>query len=144
MPTRPFTDPAVAKVFDAWPTPIRRKLLSLRELIFKTAESLPRVGPLVETLKWGEPAYLTAHSKSGSTIRIARKKSTPTQYAIYFHCQTNLVDSFRTLFPHGLEFEGNRAIVFNESDKLPTDAVTLCIGRALTYHLKDGRRTNKF
>jgi Domain of unknown function (DU1801) len=141
MPARPFADPAVAAVFDAWPTPLRRKLLLLRELIFKTAESLVRVGPLEETLKWGEPAYLTAHSKSGSTIRISWKKSTPTQYAIYFLCQTNLVDGFRTLFPQGLKFEGNRAIVFNESDDFPRDAVALCIGRALTYHLRARRRS---
>jgi hypothetical protein len=143
MANRPFNDPAVAKTFEAWPPPIRRKLLALRELVFTTAESLPQVGPLEETLKWGEPAYLTAHSKSGSTIRIAWKKSAPAHYAIYFHCQTKLVDSFRTLFPQGLKFEGNRAIVFNEADELPTDAVALCIGRALTYHLRGGRGTVK-
>ena len=102
------------------------------------------MGPLEETLKWGAPAYLTARSKSGSTIRIGWRKSAPAHYAIYFHCQTRLVDSFRTLFPQGLTFVGNRSIIFNERNDLPADAVELRIGRALTYHLRTGLCTAKF
>ena len=40
-----------------------------------------------------------------------------------FHCQTNLVDTFRGLFPTELKFEDNRAIVFNEHDGVPTDSL---------------------
>ncbi len=40
-----------------------------------------------------------------------------------FHCQTNLVDTFRALFPTELKFEDNRAIVFNEHDGTPTDSL---------------------
>jgi hypothetical protein len=133
---KPFAQPAVAKAFDAFPPKIRRKLLALRELIFTTAAATEGVGKLEETLKWGEPAYVTAESKSGSTVRIGWKKAKPTQYAIYFHCQTNLVESFRALFSAELKFEGNRAIVFNENDTLPRDALAYCIAAALTYHLK--------
>lgn len=135
MATRHFTNAAVAQVFAAWPAPVRRKLLAVRELIFKTAEQLPQVGALEETLKWGEPAYLTPHSKSGSTIRLSWKKAAPNQFGIYFHCQTSLVDTFRTLFPEGLKFEGNRAILFDQAQPLPEDALRMCIGQALTYHL---------
>jgi len=53
---------------------------------------------------------------------------------MYFHCRTNLVDTFRSLFPTELKFEGNRAIVFDESDAVPTDTLTFCIAAALTYH----------
>jgi Domain of unknown function (DU1801) len=131
-----FNNPAVANAFDAFPPKIRRKLLVLRELIFATAAATEGVGELEETLKWGEPAYITAESKSGSTVRIGWKKAKPTEYAIYFHCQTNLVESFRTLFAAEFKFEGNRAIVFNENDALPADALACCIAAALTYHLK--------
>jgi hypothetical protein len=118
---------------------MRRKLLALRELIFETAASTPGVGKLEETLKWREPAYLTSETKSGSTIRIDWKRSSPSQYAMYFHCQTNLVETFRTLFPNEFIFEGNRAIVFREPDVVPTDSLSFCIAAALTYHRTKGK-----
>lgn len=130
----PFTNPAVEKTFSTYPADARRKLMALRELIFKTATATDGVGALEEALKWGEPAYLTSESKSGSTIRIAWKKSAPAQYAMYFNCQTTLVETFKTLFPHDFRFEGNRAIVFDVSAKVPLDSVAFCIAAALTYH----------
>jgi hypothetical protein len=133
---KPFADATVARAFDAYPPAMRRKLLALRALIFKTAASIDGVGELQETLKWGEPAYVTAQSRSGSTIRIDWKKARPSQYAMYFHCQTNLVETFRTIFPHEFAFEGNRAIVFEAGAKVPADALSLCIAAALTYHRK--------
>lgn len=131
---KPFENAAVAQAFEAYPVNFRRQLLALREFIFRTAASTEGVGMIEETLKWGEPAYLTSQSKSGSTIRIGWKKSHPSQYAMYFHCQTNLVDTFRALFPSEFKFEGNRAIVFNEHDVVPTDSLAFCIAAALTYH----------
>ncbi len=131
----PAADAAVAEVFRSYPPAIRSKLITLRELIFATAEAADGVGSITETLKWGEPAYLTVASKSGSTIRIGWKKSAPHQYAMYFNCRTTLIDTFRTLFPE-LNFEGNRAIVFGEFEKLPTDSLSVCIAAALTYHLQ--------
>ncbi len=131
---KPFDGDAVAEAFDAYPPNMRPKLSALRFLIFETAASTDGVGVLEETLKWGEPAYLTSESGSGSTVRIGWKSSKPSQYAMYFNCQTNLVESFRTLFPDELEFEGNRAIVFDESDVVPADSLSICIAAALTYH----------
>jgi hypothetical protein len=100
-----------------------------------TAASTPGAGPLEETLKWGEPAYVTTQSKSGSTVRIDRKKNQD-RYAIYFNCNTTLVDTFRSLFPHSFQFEGNRALVFDVADALPTEDLAFCIAMALTYHQK--------
>ena len=61
---------------------------------------------------------------------------------MYFNCQTTLVETFRTLFPNEFRFEGNRAIVFNASDAVPTDALAFCIAAALTYHRgHTGRRS---
>ena len=127
-------NPAVAQAFDAYPPTMRRKLLRLRSLILETAAVTDGVGAVEETLKWGEPAYLTSQTKSGSTIRLGWKKSKPSQYAIYFNCSTNLVETFRTLFPVKLHFEGNRAIVFDEDAKLPARELSFCIAAALTYH----------
>lgn len=132
----PFQSAAVAQAYDAFPPVIRRKLLVLRELVFRTAASTEGVGELEETLKWGEPAYLTPATRSGSTVRLGWKKARPLEYALYFNCQTTLVDTFRTLFPKELRFEGNRAIVLLEADSVPTQALRFCIAAALTYHLR--------
>jgi hypothetical protein len=131
---RPFSNSAVALIFDAYPSPIRSKLLALRALLFATAANTAGVGEIEETLKWGEPAYLTTQSRSGSTIRIDAKKSTATQYAIFFNCKTDLIETFRTLFPDEFQFEGNRAIVFDVNVDPPMDALKICITAALTYH----------
>jgi len=133
--TTPFGSIAVKQAFDGFPPPVRERLLDLRQLIFDTAASTPGVGELEETLKWGEPAYLTSQSKSGSTVRINWKKSRPSQYAILFNCHTNLIETFRTLFPDDFSFEGNRAILFDKAGTVPIDALSFCIAAALTYHL---------
>ena len=108
--------------------------MALRELILTTADSTRGVGELEETLKWGEPAYVTARTKSGSTVRIGWRKARPDHYAMYFNCQTNLVETFKTLFPRELRFEGNRAIIFAETDLVPTESLSFCVAAALTYH----------
>ncbi len=127
--------PSVQAVFDSYPPPLRKKLLTLRQLILDTAATTEGVGTLEETLKWGEPAYVTTQSKSGSTVRIDRKKNTD-RYAIYFNCNTTLVDTFRSLFPGTFHFEGNRALVFDVKDALPKKELGFCIAMALTYHQK--------
>jgi Domain of unknown function (DU1801) len=124
----------VEQVFKTWPPRARAKLLALRRLILATARSTPGVGIIEETLKWGEPAYLTTQTRSGSTVRLGWKSSRPDQVAMYFHCQTNLIGTFKTLFPDEFRYEGNRAVVFDIDDVVAKDALAVCIGAALTYH----------
>lgn len=133
---QPIRNAAVAKAFGTYPTPVRRKLLALRELFFTTAAQAEGVGALEEALKWGEPAYLTAQTKSGSTVRIAYNPKKPLLYAMYFNCQTKLVETFKILFSNDLEFNGNRAIIFEVAGRIPTWEVAWCIAAALTYHRK--------
>ena len=83
-------------VFSAYPHPVKARLLALRRLIFDTAKTTNGVGALEEALKWGQPSYLTAESKSGSTIRIDQVKAEAGGYALYFHCQTDLVEAFES------------------------------------------------
>ncbi len=130
-----FSEPAVEAVFDSYPKPLRTKLLALRRLIFDTAKTTKGVGRLEETLKWGQPSYLTSETGSGSTIRIDRIKATANRYAMYFHCQTDLVATFHELYAGELSFGGNRSVVLNATDKIPEAALRHCIALALTYHL---------
>ena len=137
---KPFADPAVAAHFAGYPPAVRKKMLALRALIFDVAANTEGVGELQETLKWGEPAYVTARMKTGSTVRMDWKAKSPERYFVYFNCNTELVDTFRTLFPKELKFEGNRAIVFNLNDRITKDALAVCIAASLTYHSKKRTR----
>ena len=130
-----FNEPAVEAVFSAYPKKIRNKLMFLRKLIFEIAAKTRGVGKLEETLKWGEPSYLTVKPKTGSTIRINWKESLGEQYAIYFKCTTLLVSTFKKKYPTEFKYEGNRAILFNLNDKIPRVELSHCIELALTYHL---------
>ena len=127
----------VAAAYDRFPEQVRDQLMTARRLVFEAAAAkFESVGPLTETLKWGEPAYLTEATKSGSTIRLGVLRSMPGRGAALFNCQTTLVDTFRAHFSDALLFEGNRAIVFPESEPLPTDALIVCFDLALTYHAR--------
>ncbi len=125
---------SVKAVLDAYPETIRDRLLELRGIIFDVASTTDGVGPLEETLKWGEPAYLTRKTGSGSTIRIAPVRKSDSKFAVYFNCKTSLLDRFRELYPEQFQFDGNRALVFAISDDLPIDPLKHCIALALTYH----------
>jgi len=135
-----FQDARVAAVFKSYSPPIRKKLLALRSLIFDTAARTNGVGELEETLKWGQPSYLTSETKSGSTIRIDGIKGDDTRCAVYFICHTKLVDRFRELYRGKLRFEGNRAIVLNVKEPMPAEELGHCIAMALTYQLQNRKK----
>lgn len=125
------TNPEVELVFANYPDTVRQKMLVLRELILETAKKLDEVTTLEETLKWGEPSYLTIN---GSTLRMDWKSKTPDQYAMYFKCTSRLVETFRIVFKNNFHFEGNRAIIFQIEDKIPKKELKECIKATLTYH----------
>ncbi len=135
-------DPGVEKAFEAFSPAVRNRLLQLRQLIFRVAQDTEGVGELEETLKWGQPSYLTTRTKSGSTIRLGREKKTAGDFAMYFKCQTSLVASFKERYPEVFRFEGNRAILFNLEDEFPVRELNHCIAMALTYN-RDKRGERK-
>jgi hypothetical protein len=136
---RSFADPEIAAVFEGYAPAMRGRLLYLRELIFAAAAELPAIGGLIETLKWGQPAYLTGKPKTGSTIRIDAFGDRDESYAMFFHCQSRLLESFRVLYPQTFTFEGKRALLFGLRDEIPEDELRHCISLALTYHAMQPR-----
>lgn len=122
------------------PARVRTQLMTVRALIFETAAATPGVGPLTETLKWREPAYLTVASGSGSTIRLARVTGADDRCAVLFNCRTTLVDRIRAQFGDALSFAGNRAILRDCARPLPAAPLAICLGMALTYHTSPRRR----
>ena len=133
--TAPPLPREVRRAFDAYPAPICRRLLEVRNLIFATAKAHDAVGSLTETLKWGEPAYLTEDTGSGSTIRLGRVKDTDAHAAVLFNCKTTLVDTFRERFADEFEYRDNRALLLKVSGALPKRPLAICLSLALTYHL---------
>ena len=128
----PESPSAVAAVFRAYPPAVREKLLRLRKIVLETAAKMDGIGALEETLKWSQPAYL---AKGGSTIRIDAVKGDPKRVALYFICHTDLVATFRELYPD-LNYEGNRAILLDALGKIPEDALRHCVSLALAYRNK--------
>jgi hypothetical protein len=127
----PFKNNNIEEKFNSYPDGIKQKLLKLRELVYEVALEEKSVTDVKETLKWGEPSYVT---KNGSTLRIDWKKKNPHHYSMYFNCQTKLIPTFRELFSDRFHFEGNREIVFQEDDIFDEEALRYCILLSLTYH----------
>jgi len=121
----------VADVFERYPERIQKRLLFLRQLILDTALETEGVDIVEETLKWGEPSYVT---KNGSTIRIDWKQSSADQYAMYFNCNTRLVETFKEIYRDKFNYEGNRAIVFDINTEIPINELKPCISSSLAYH----------
>jgi hypothetical protein len=126
-----ISNPKVKDVFNNYPKSVRNQLLHLRELVLSAAFEIDGLEKLEETLKWGEPSYLT---KNGSTVRMDWKEKNPEQFAIYFKCTSSLVPTFKTIYKDKFEFEGNRAIMLKLNEKIPEAELKHCISMALTYH----------
>lgn len=126
-----ISNPKVKETISSYPKAAQKRLLQLRKLILEAASEVNGLDKLEETLKWGEPSYLTKH---GSTIRMDWKAKKPEQFAIYFKCTSKLVETFKKLHQDTFEFEGNRAILFKLNDTIPETALKQCVVLALTYH----------
>ena len=113
-----------------YPQTAQKILLSLHELILKTAKELGQDEP-VQSLKWGEVSYA---SKAGSPIRIDWKEKTPGSVYLFFNCQTRLVETFRELYGDQLVLEGKRALRLSTDEKYDKNILRSCIEMALDYH----------
>ena len=122
----------IAAVLADYPEAARAYANRLATLIREEAVRL-KAGPLTETLKWGEPAFLTEATKSGTTIRMAWKPKAPDVLQMLVPCQTSLVDTWRDRFPE-LRYAGDRAVLLPLGAPLPEVALRSCIALALTYH----------
>lgn len=130
----PFQSADVKSIFEGYPDPVRNKMLALRELVFEAASTADGVGTIEETLKWGEPSYLTVRPKSGTTIRMNWHPDRPDECSVFFHCQTDMISTCRQLYPELFHFEGNRRMSFAANEPVPEEAMQHCLALALTYH----------
>ena len=118
---------------------IDNRLDELATIIINVGQALPPIEGLIDTYKWDQRAFLPKKPRIGTTVRVGQ--ASDSQVAIYVHCQTTLIDSFRSRFPE-LTYEGNRAIVFDVNKKLPKAEISECVEAALLYHYNK-RHTDK-
>lgn len=123
----------VAAVFAEFAPALRDRLMEIRALIRRSAADTQGVGPLTETLKWGQPAYLTEHSKSGVTLRLGAVRDRPDLAGVFVTCSSRIVDRFRAEAP-ALDYGGDRAIHLPLDAPLPEADLSRCLKLALTYH----------
>jgi hypothetical protein len=122
--------------FKHLPSEMKTALMSLRDLVLHTARTTEGVGPIEEALRWDQLSFITTQTKSGSTIRIDALRGDPNRYAVYVHCQSGLVDEFRSRYPIQMTYIDQRCIVFTLGQPLPMAELKHCISLALTHHLR--------
>lgn len=125
--------PEVARVFQQYSPAVRDCLLQVRQWIGQIAAQNSQTGGVNDCLKWGEPSYLTI-KRAGTTLRLSTVKHSDSKIALLVHCQTRLIADFKEMYPQ-LEYEKNRAVIFDTNQALAESIIKHFIFLALTYHL---------
>lgn len=136
--TPDFASPDAARCFALNDPEARKGLLTLRALIFSTAEQLPQIGRLEETLRWGQPAYLTPDTKAGTTLRLGPHKAA--RFALFVPCQSRVIPDYIAAFPAWDRIDGTRAVLFERAEDVEPLRHGWLIRHALSYKLPKRQR----
>jgi hypothetical protein len=129
----PFQTLKVKAAYDAFGQKQQGIALMLRDLVFDVARDTPEAGEIAETLKWGQPSFITPKTESGSTLRIGVTKAGDT--GLYAHCGTSIISDYAATFPGDDRIDGNRGVLFSTADDIAKDRLRHLIRHGLTYHL---------
>ncbi|MBM2291242.1 DUF1801 domain-containing protein [Sulfitobacter pseudonitzschiae] len=117
-----------------WPAAARARFDSLRAAILSAAHDAS-VGPVTESLKWGQPAWRPATPRSGSTLRLNWSPEVPEVLTLYVDCKTDLAQRMVSLYPD-LPNDGRRALALPLEGPAVTEAVAHLAAMTFTYHRK--------
>lgn len=126
--THPFTD-----TLASWPKPAQKQFTEIRALILNAAAEAD-VGPIEESLKWGQPAWRPKRARTGSTLRLNWQDNSPQSIAIFVDCKTTLSATIREIYPDDFEYESNRALRLRLGAALPVQAIDHLARLTFTYH----------
>ncbi|WP_291378768.1 DUF1801 domain-containing protein [Demequina sp.] len=132
MPEPDLAAPVAAAIAD-YPDAHRDTLLALRALVYEVAQRTEGVGPVEETVRWGQPAYVT---RTGTTIRLAAARGDDDAVGVYTSCQTPLVADFATEHGDRFAYDGVRGIHVAAGEPLRTRELADFLESALTYKLR--------
>ena len=134
---RAYMQPLPTQLIDViapWPMPAQTHVHTIRAAILSAVADTPHVGPISETLKWGQPSWLTEACKSGTTIRVAWTQAQADQIGLYLNCQTTLIATMREIYPDAFTYAGNRGLFSPLDAPLPTGPLDHVIRMAQSYH----------
>ncbi|WP_025899547.1 hypothetical protein [Sneathiella glossodoripedis] len=123
----------IQELFQRYPDHARIALLHVRDIIYDLSTQSDAIGKIEENIKWGEASFATINPKSGTPIRLAYREPSD-KCAILVHCGTTLVDDFKQTCPPGIEFEKNRALLFNPKNPPEDTVLKSFLFSALTYY----------
>ena len=114
-----------------WPTPVQQRLLSMRGA-FHDVAAAAGIGPLEESLKWGQPAWRPSRARTGSTLRLNWSETTASMLLAYVDCKTDLATQMQIRFPE-IPSDGRRELRFS-LDRDDDDAIWQLAHLTFTYH----------
>ncbi|OED48545.1 DUF1801 domain-containing protein [Leisingera sp. S232] len=126
-----FAGPEIETAFAVSDPLAQEGLLRLRRLILDTVAETPEAGRVEEVLRWGQPSYITPDTKIGSTIRLGVPKAA--RFALFVHCQSQLIPEFAKVFPAWDRLEGTRAVLFDDPRQVEPLRHGWLVKRALIY-----------
>ncbi|NNE53876.1 MAG: DUF1801 domain-containing protein [Sulfitobacter sp.] len=93
------------------------------------------VGPLQESLKWGQPAWRPAKPRTGSTLRMDWNEGTPDRLNLFVDCKTDLAARMDDLYPDLAFNDGRRHLAIGLGDPLPEQALAHLAEMTFCYHI---------
>lgn len=124
--------PDIAETIKDWPPQAQERFCQLRDLILAACPDTD----LIETLKWGEPAWLPAKRGVGSTLRVAWKAARPDQIGLFVNCKTTLCARVQEIYPKSFSYDGHRALRIDLSGPVDVQAIDHLARLTFHYHLK--------
>ena len=115
-----------------WPEPAQSRLQTMRAL-FHDVAAMADIGPLDESLKWGQPAWRPLTPRTGSTLRLNWSEAAPGSIMAYVDCKTDLAGQMQTRFPNLPGNDGRRALQFDIAAN-NDDALWHLAHLTFTYH----------
>ncbi|WP_299297883.1 hypothetical protein [uncultured Tateyamaria sp.] len=116
-----------------WPDRVQLAFARARTVFCDVADAA-EVGPLDESLKWGQPAWRPRRARTGSTLRMTWSPETPDHLLVYVDCKTDLAEQMEARFPGQFDNDGRRAMTFEIGADLPEDALWQLAYLTFTYH----------
>lgn len=116
-----------------WSEPAQTAAWACRNL-FQTIAQENNIGPLGESLKWGQPAWRPEKPRTGSTLRMEWSPANPNQLALFVDCKTDLASRMRDLYPNLYANDGRRRLAVSLDHPLPEQALAHLAQMTFTYH----------
>lgn len=118
-----------------WPIEAQTRFAEIRGLILDAAKQVA-IGPLTESLKWGQPAWRPERPRTGSTLRLNWSDKSPQTLAFFVDCKTTLAAQMFAAYPFDFEYKSNRELQVHLDAALPNSAINHLAELTFTYHKK--------